>query len=99
MSESFTDKVENLLADELYDGGFGTMGDEAFLKYRRRLAEQVAELVNEEDAARPVKESQWYAYWTGIHQAVQHWAEGTPMECPYPTPPGVYTPTDDPEEA
>ena len=34
-----------------------------------------------------VKNTQWYAYWEGIHQAVQHWANGTPMNCPYPTPP------------
>ncbi|QWS69723.1 hypothetical protein SEA_WILLIAMSTRONG_56 [Microbacterium phage WilliamStrong] len=84
---TFTDKVENLLADELYDGGFGMMGEEAFLKYRRNLAEQITTLVNEEDAKRPVRDTQWYAYWTGVHQAVQHWADGNQMQCPYPQPP------------
>lgn len=85
---TFTDKVENLLADELYDGGMGYMGDKQFLEYRRSLAEKITELVNEEDSRQlAVRDTQWYAYWTGIHQAVQHWADGKPMECPYPQPP------------
>jgi hypothetical protein len=33
-----------------------------------------------------VKDSQWFAYWAGIHAAVQHWANGTPLDCPYPVP-------------
>ncbi|QOP65249.1 hypothetical protein SEA_ZAYULIV_53 [Microbacterium phage Zayuliv] len=33
-----------------------------------------------------VRDTQWFAYWEGVHQAVQAWANGTPMSCPYPTP-------------
>lgn len=36
-----------------------------------------------------VKDTQWFAYWEGIHQAVQYWANKTTMKCPYPTPPEV----------
>lgn len=46
-SQPLRDNIENLLADELYDGGMGYMGGEQLLKYRRNLADQVAELVGE----------------------------------------------------
>lgn len=43
-----------------------------------------------DEASQPdVKDTQWFAYWEGVHQAVQHWATGTPMSCPYPNPEGV----------
>ncbi|QZE10344.1 hypothetical protein SEA_KATCHAN_56 [Microbacterium phage KatChan] len=111
-SQPLRESIENLLADELYDGGMGYLGDEPFLKYRNGLAGKLAELVGEymshektvnvlradwdrvhisdpeQDEPLP-KESQWYAYWTGVHQAVQHWADGSQMACPYPTPTGV----------
>jgi len=34
----------------------------------------------------PVKGTQWFAYWEGVHDSVQHWANGTPMRCPYDAP-------------
>jgi len=34
----------------------------------------------------PVKKTQWFAYWRGVQDSVQHWANGTPLRCPYDTP-------------
>lgn len=108
-TQPMRDSIENLLADELYDGWLGPMGEQSFEEHRRALADKLAELVGErlshehtvnvlrtdwermrisdQEQDEPlVKETQWYAYWTGVHQAVQHWADGSQMECPYPTP-------------
>lgn len=46
-SQPLRDNVENLLADELYDGGSGPLSDAAMEQYRRTVADKLAELVGE----------------------------------------------------
>lgn len=89
-----TDQIENLLADELYDGGSGPMSVEQVEEYRRNLARKLNAEFGGPVTATPPKEpatgdTQWYAYWEGVSQAVQHWANGTDMRCPYEAPPAV----------
>lgn len=38
-----------------------------------------------------IQETQWFAWWEGVQAAVNRWhgGRGTPVVCPYPTPPGV----------
>lgn len=89
-----TDQIENLLADELYDGGSGPMSVEQVEEYRRNLARKLnAEFGGPVTAPLPkepaTSDTQWYAYWEGVSQAVQHWANGTDMRCPYEAPPAV----------
>lgn len=88
------DQIENLLADELYDGGSGPMSEEQVEDYRRNLARKLNAEFGGPVTATPPKEpttgdTQWYAYWEGVSQAVQHWANGTDMRCPYEAPPAV----------
>lgn len=79
-------RVENLLADHLYDGSNGPLTDSQELDYRRNLAKTLVEEFGPPAPVIPVRDTQWYAYWTGVHQSVQHWADGTQMKCPYPQP-------------
>lgn len=80
-------KVENLLADHLYDGGNGPLTDSQAEDYRRNLARTLVEEFGPPAPVVPVRDTQWYAYWTGVHQSVQHWSDGREMRNPYPQPP------------
>lgn len=80
-------QIENLLADELYDGSNGPLNEERMEDYRRSLARKLNADFGPPAPVVPVRDTQWYAYWTGVHQSVQHWADGSQMKCPYPQPP------------
>lgn len=43
---------------------------------------------SEADDGSPL-DSQWFAFWEGVHAAVGHWANGHAVECPYKTPRGA----------
>lgn len=76
--------IENLLAEVVSE----RMSHERTVNVLRADWERLRVSAQEQDDQLP-KETQWYAYWTGVHQAVQHWSEGTPMVCPYDTPHSV----------